>query len=173
MLDKKREWVVPLSTIAIGAILGVISKLGDVATQGTTLGNLLFAIGLVTSGFFIWVVACIIISTQSKNPVFAAINVFVFLASMLVTYYLYSHFVVGYLVSRVVKFWAAAIIPSAALGAVVCKIKTSKPLMRTLLIIASLIMLVDMFYWQGALPAAILIDAILFAVLLFSTRHLT
>ncbi|NCC60493.1 MAG: hypothetical protein EOM12_06060 [Verrucomicrobiae bacterium] len=98
---------------------------------------------------------------------------FVFLASMLVTYYLYSHFVVGYLVSRVVKFWAAAIIPSAVLGAVVCKIKTSKPLMRTLLHIASLIMLVDMFYWQGALPAAILIDVIAFAVLLISTRHLT
>lgn len=161
-----------LCTIAIGAILGVISKQGDVAYQGTIPRNLLSALGLVTSSYFIWIVACIIISTQSESTALAAINVFSFLASMLLTYYLYSYFVVGYLIIRVVKFWAVALIPSAALGAVVYKIKTNKLLRRTVLIIASLIMLVDMFYWQGAVPAAIMIDVILYAVLLISIKHL-
>lgn len=160
-----------LCTIAIGAILGVISKQGDVAHQGTIPGNLLSALGLVTSSFFIWIVACIIISTQSESVALAAINVFSFLASMLLTYYLYSYYVVGYLIIRVVKFWAVALIPSAALGAVVYKIKTNKLLRRTVLIIASLIMLVDMFYWQGGLPAAIMIDVILYAALLISIKH--
>ena len=171
-MNKKREWLMLLCTIAIGAILGVISKQGDVAHQGTIPGNLLSAIGLVTSSFFIWTVACIIISMQSERADLAAINVFSFLASMMLTYYLYSHYVVGYLIIRVVKFWAVALIPSAALGAVVYKIKTNKLLRRTVLIIASLIMLVDMFYWQGALPAAIMIDVILYVALLISIKHL-
>lgn len=161
-----------LCTIAIGAILGVISKQGDVATQGTIPGNLLFALGLVTSGFFIWIVVCIIISTQSESATLAAINVFSFLASMLLTYYLYSYYVVGYLIIRVVKFWAVALIPSAALGAVVFNIKTNKLKRRAVLITASLIMLIEMFYLQGALPAAIVIDGIIYAALLIYIKYL-
>lgn len=161
-----------LCTIAIGAILGVISKQGDVATQGTIPGNLLFALGLVTSGFFIWIVVCIIISTQSESATLAAINVFSFLASMLLTYYLYSYYVVGYLIIRVVKFWVVALIPSAALGAVVFNIKTNKLKRRAVLITASLIMLIEMFYLQGALPAAIVIDGIIYAALLIYIKYL-
>ena len=161
-----------LCTIAIGAILGVISKQGDVAHQGTILGNLLSALGLVTSSFFIWIVACIIISTQSESATLAAINVFSFLASMILTYYLYSHYVVGYLIIRVVKFWAVALIPSAALGAVVFNIKTNKLKRRAVLITASLIMLIELFYLQGALPAAIVIDGIIYAALLIYIKYL-
>jgi hypothetical protein len=171
-VNKKREWLMLLCTIAIGAILGVISKQGDVATQGTIPGNLLFALGLVTSGFFIWIVVCIIISTQSESATLAAINVFSFLASMLLTYYLYSYYVVGYLIIRVVKFWVVALIPSAALGAVVFNIKTNKLKRRAVLITASLIMLIEMFYLQGALPAAIVIDGIIYAALLIYIKYL-
>ena len=171
-MNKKREWLMLLCTIAVGAILGVISKQGDVAIQGTILGNLLFALGLVTSGFFIWIVACIIISTQSESATLAAINVFSFLASMMLTYYLYSYYVVGYLIIRVVKFWAVALIPSAVLGAVVFNIKTNKLKRRAVLITASLIMLIEMFYLQGALPAAIVIDGIIYAALLIYIKYL-
>lgn len=171
-MNKKREWLILLCVIATGAILGVISKQGDVAIQGTIKGNLLHAFGLVTSGLFIWIVACIIISTQSGSAAFAAINVFSFLASMILSYYLYSYYVVGYLIAGVVKFWAVALVPSAALGAVVFRTRTNKFIKCAVLITASLIMLIEMFYSQGALPAAILINVILYAALLISVRHL-
>lgn len=170
--SSKKKLPMLLIVIVIGAILGVIAKQGDVAHQGTAAGNLLYAVGLVTSGFFIWTVACIIISLKSDRAAFAAINVLGFLASMLLTYYLYSHYAVGYLVTRVVKFWALALIPSAVLSALVYKAKSNKFLRYVVLIIATLVMLVDILYWQGGVLIAIVIDLILYAVLLAVVKRL-
>ncbi len=64
---------------AAGLIIGVIVKLLDIYT--TNLGN-------VFSRLSVWILICSIIAVYSSSSKRAAVNVFVFCAGMLATYYL-------------------------------------------------------------------------------------
>jgi len=165
-MKKKREYIRLLCIIALGIVFGVLSKAADVAVQGNILGNIFFYFGLISSGFFIWVVICTIISILSKNKIWAMVNVFFFLAAMILVYYLYSYFIVNYLVLSVIKFWIIMLVPSTILSFVVWNIKISRVLKYTVIAIGAVIMVFDMFVFQGAVIGAMVIDIILYAIFL-------
>ena len=165
-MKNKREYILLFCLIALGIVLGILSKAADVAIQGNIFGNMFYSFGLVSSGFFIWVVICTIISILSKNKIWAMVNVFCFLAAMISAYYLYSYFVVNYLVLSVVKFWLIMLIPSVILSLVVWNAKISRVLKYIVIAAGAVIMIFDMFVFQGAVIGAMVIDVILYAVFL-------
>jgi len=165
-MKNEKEYAGIFGLIILGFVFGILSKAGDVAVQGYFLGDTLYAFGLVTSGIFIWVVVCTAISILSKNKFWAAVNIFFFLASMLLAYYLYSYFVVDYLVLRVVKFWIIMLIPALVLGIIIRSVKTNKILRYAAIFTGTLIMIVEMFVFQGGFFAAIIIDIILYVIFL-------
>ena len=140
-----------LSTILLGVIIGVSIKYGGIAVQdNAVLSKMIRAIGLTGNGLFLWTAICTIISMLSKSKKLAAINVFSFLASMIVANYLYSYFVAGYFALRVVIFWVVMLIPCTFLGYTIWDIKTNKKIMKIklkipVIIIGTAIMIYDMF----------------------------
>ena len=123
------------------------------------------ALGYITSGFFIWVVICTGIAFLSKTKLLSAVNILTFLVAMLLSYYLYSYFVVNYLVMRIVKFWVIMLIPSAVLGYIIWNIRTSRILRYMMIAAGTLIMIFDMIV-QGLVPIALLLYAFLYVMFL-------
>lgn len=80
---KAKNIIMFIAVIIVGGVLGVISKYGDVAIMGTLSGNIMSALGNLTSALFIWIAACMIIAVYSEKRMNAAINVFAFLLSSL------------------------------------------------------------------------------------------
>lgn len=126
--------------VIIGIALGVLSKLGDVSTQGTLIGNIGFSFGLVSSGFTIWIFMCLLISNKSSDRKNAIINVILFLLSMLISYYIYSKFIVDYLSLRIVKFWLLMLIPSAIASYLVFDIKNKNNIFKAFALIVSVVL---------------------------------
>ena len=165
--SSRKNCFLTFSLIVLGIVFGILSKSGDVAIQGNIWGDMLRAFGYITSDFFIWVVICTRIAILSKTKFLSVINILVFLIAMLLTYYLYSYFIVGYLVLRVVKFWLIMLLPSAVLGCIIWNIKTSRILKYIMIIAGTFIMIIDIIS-QGLLPIAMIIYAILYAVFLIT-----
>ena len=153
--------------LVLGVACGVLAKAGDVAVQGRFLGNILWSFGTVTTGVFIWMVICTAIAILSHNKIWSAVNIFWFLAAMIFAYYLYSHFIVDYLVWRVVKFWLIMLIPSMIAGFIVWHIKTVCVLKYIVIALGTVTMIFDMFILQGAIPIAMAMDVALYAVFLY------
>jgi len=165
-MKNKREYMLLPILIVLGIGVGFLAKAGDVAPQGNLVGNTLWSFGVVSTGFFIWVVICTVIAILSHDKIWSAVNIFLFLAAMIFAYYLYSHFIVGYLVWRVVKFWLVMLIPSMILGFIVWHIKTIRILKYIVIALGTVIMIFDMLVLQGAIPIAMLIDIILYVIFL-------
>ncbi len=120
----KKEVKIIITVVIVGILLGMLSKGCDVISQGNIVGDLFFGFGLVSSSFTIWIFSCLLISSKSQNKKYAALNVVIFLMSMLCSYYIYSKFVVGYLSLRVVFFWLLMIVPAGIAGYLVYDIKS-------------------------------------------------
>lgn len=95
--------------IVLGLALGVLQKWLD----NTAVNELpLFLQQLDITNFFgriaIWILLGTIISVYSKTPQKAAINTFLFLISMVLGYYLYCNFVVGFLPVSYMMIWFVA-----------------------------------------------------------------
>ena len=161
----KREYTLVPALAALGIIFGVLAKAGDVAIQGSFFGNILSSFGMVSSRLFIWAVICTAIAILSPNKIWSAVNVFLFLVTMLLAYYLYSHFIVEYLVWRVVKFWLIMLIPSMISAFIVWHIKTIRILKYVVIVLGTAIMIFDMV--KEAILIAMAIDVILYAVFLY------
>lgn len=82
----KREMLISLFVMLLGLVLGYIAKITDSISMfgeiGTDLG--------------IWVFIVSIIVAFSHTPITAAINALLFFLSMLASYYLYGHLVLGF-----------------------------------------------------------------------------
>ena len=165
-VKSKREYALIPGLIILGIALGVFAKAGDVSIQGSVWGNILYSFGTVSTGIFIWVAICTVIAILSKSKLLAGINVFLFLTVMILAYYLYSYFVVGYFVWRIVKFWLIMLIPATVSGFIIWNIKTNRVLKYTVIVLGTVIMIFDMFILQGALPIAMIMDVILYVVFL-------
>lgn len=76
----------PLNMIVIGLIFGFVIRMFDIYTQ--VLGN-------IFSSISIYILIGVLITLNSKNKWYAMINVFVFLISMLLTYYLTAYITHG------------------------------------------------------------------------------
>lgn len=66
------------ATLFVGAFLGALAKFADLYTQN--LGN-------VFSQMSIWILICVLVATNSKTTLKAALNVFALCAGMLAAYY--------------------------------------------------------------------------------------
>lgn len=98
----------PVFLMVLGIILGVSSKYGDIAYANTFFSYF----GLFSSGILIWLVLCTMIllySTKKKQAIFLVISL---MLPMLISYYLFSFFVVKYLSVKVVAFWMIMLIIS-------------------------------------------------------------
>lgn len=172
----KKNILLTFSAIVLGIVIGILIKYaGVLAEEDTILVRILKDIGLIGNGFFLWTAICTIIAMLSKSKKLSAINVFLFLASMIAANYLYSYFVVKYFALRVVVFWIVMLIPCTFLGYYIWDIKIDKKiknikLKNATIIIGTAIMIHDMFVYPCLIQflASAIIIAILYILFLLS-----
>lgn len=92
--------------LLLGIVLGVVSKF----LNTTPSNELPFIIeSLDFTNFFgrlaIWILIAVCISIYSNSSIRAAINVFVFFAGMVTSYYLYSKFIAGFFPRSYAMIW--------------------------------------------------------------------
>ncbi len=101
-----RKFLYSIFVFTAGVILGLFSKMLE-----TNLSNSLpcFLEALDLANFFsrmgVWIFLAVLISVYSKTPVRSAINVFLFFAGMVSSYYLYTFFVAGFFPVSYVVIW--------------------------------------------------------------------
>ncbi|KZE69064.1 hypothetical protein AWM68_02015 [Fictibacillus phosphorivorans] len=83
-----------LLVFLLGSFFGFIAKFVD----GTT-------IGLIGTDLGIWILITTMIAAWSRSPNAAALHAFIFLASMLMVYYMYSTILFGFFPSRIFLGW--------------------------------------------------------------------
>jgi hypothetical protein len=85
-----------LVVLILGAFLGLLAKYSDGSN-----------IGLIGTGIGFWVLVTIIIAAWSRSPKTAALHSFVFLAAMLISYYVYSMAFFGFFPRHYFIRWAS------------------------------------------------------------------
>ena len=101
-----RKIVITLGIILLGFLFGLFQKWID-GTGGSSL-PLVFQqldIGNYFGRLAIWILLATIISVYSEAPFRAAINTFFFFISMLVGYYLYCNYILGFLPKTYMMMW--------------------------------------------------------------------
>ena len=78
--------------------------------------DLIFYIANFLSRFAIWVLLALCISVYSNSPLRAAINVFLFFAGMVASYYLYSNFIAGFFPKSYAMIWVGFTVASPVLA---------------------------------------------------------
>jgi len=81
---QQKMWKI-LFVLVLGALLGFLAKY----TDGTM-------IGLIGTNLGFWIFVTTIVAAWSRTPVAAALHAFVFLAAMLIVYYVYSMLLFGF-----------------------------------------------------------------------------
>lgn len=101
-----------LFSAKIGIILGIVAKILDSPMMPSTISNL----GLIGSQWGVWIFISTLISVFSYTPRLATIRVFIFLISMLLSYYTYTILVLGLFPLKYILFWCIiailSIVPS-------------------------------------------------------------
>lgn len=107
--SQAREALYTVGVLALGICLGVFSKFLDF--RQAELPGLLMLIDRASDvhnflgTFAPWIVLAVLISIKSSSPIRAGINVFVFFAGMVVSYYVYSDFVAGFFPKSYAMIW--------------------------------------------------------------------
>lgn len=109
----------PLVLILSGLILGIASKSGDV----TNSDNIFFYFGLFSSGLLIWLVVYTALLYSAANKKQAIISILCLMIPMLISYYLYSYYIVEYFSGRVALFWVLILVFSLVITHLVWKIR--------------------------------------------------
>ena len=126
----KKQVVKVVLAIVVGAIIGVLSKWGDVIPGE----NFIHYFGLISSGAVLWLVIGILLLVKSQNKKEFNILYFVFMTSMLISYYLFSALIVKYLYIKIIVFWIALLIISIILANIIFNRRHTK-LIRNLYVI--------------------------------------
>lgn len=102
----RRQAMDTIGVLALGIALGTFAKVLD-CTAGNELPFLFeyLDVGNFLGRFAIWVLIAICISIYSNSSIRASINVFVFFAGMVASYYLYSKFVAGFFPRSYAMIW--------------------------------------------------------------------
>ncbi|MDE6687885.1 MAG: hypothetical protein K2K17_11275 [Lachnospiraceae bacterium] len=105
-ISVSRQVVDMFAILLLGIALGTFSKFLD----NTAVNELPFIFGYLDitnflGRFAIWVLIAVCISIYSNSSIRAAINVFVFFAGMVTSYYLYSKFVAGFFPRSYAMIW--------------------------------------------------------------------
>ncbi|MBQ6540022.1 MAG: hypothetical protein IJL71_03245 [Oscillospiraceae bacterium] len=104
----KNKILISAGLAILGFFLGILQKWLD----GKAINELPFILQRIDIvNFFgrlgIWILLATVISVYSRTPLRASVNTFLFLISMVAGYYLYSHFVSGFLPVRYMMVWVA------------------------------------------------------------------
>ena len=116
----KKQIAITSGVLLIGILLGIFSKFLDhrhaelpsffrAVDQALDLHNFLGV-------FAPWIVMAVYISVKSHTPLRAGVNVFVFFAGMVVSYYLYSNFIAGFFPRSYAMIWGALSLISPVLA---------------------------------------------------------
>ena len=105
-ISVSRQVIDTFGILLLGIALGTFSKFLD----NTAVNELPFIFGYLDitnflGRFAIWVLIAVCISIYSNSSIRAAINVFVFFAGMVTSYYLYSKFVAGFFPRSYAMIW--------------------------------------------------------------------
>lgn len=102
----RRQAMDTLGVLVLGIALGTFAKFLD-CTAGNELPFLFeyLDVSNFLGRFAIWVLIAICISIYSNSSIRASINVFVFFAGMVASYYLYSKFVAGFFPGSYAMIW--------------------------------------------------------------------
>lgn len=129
MIKKVIKYVLALT---FGIIVGILSKYCDIAS-----GNLSY-FGLISSGVLIWLVLGTYILIKSNNRNDFNFFYLLFMLGMMVSYYLYSFFIVEYINRKVILFWVLILLISLVIGNIFYNKRFTK-LFRFIYVIASII----------------------------------
>lgn len=127
----KKQIIKIIFLIIIGAVIGVLSKWGDVIAGM----NFLHYFGLISSGIVLWLVIGILLLVKSETRKEFNILYFSFMTSMLISYYLFSALIVKYIYIKIIIFWIIMLMCSIILGNIIFNKRHTK-LIRNLYIIA-------------------------------------
>ena len=125
-----------LVMIIFGIIIGIFSKYSD--TSGKTFSHYF---GILSSGIFLWFFTAALILYLAKNIKSFNLYYLSFMGSMLVSYYLYSKYVIGYYYSKIVWFWMIMLFITAIIGNIFYNTRKTK-LFRFLFIICSITLII-------------------------------
>lgn len=153
----KKQIIKIIFLIIIGAVIGVLSKLGDVIAGM----NLLHYFGLISSGIVLWLVIGILLLVKSETRKEFNILYFSFMTSMLISYYLFSTLIVKYIYIKIIIFWIIMLMCSIILGNIIFNKRHTK-LIRNLYIIASMILIIyDAIIINGIQMEIVIIEMML------------
>lgn len=116
-ISVRRQVLATIAILFLGIALGTFSKFLD----NTASNKLPFIFEYLDirnflGRFAIWVLIAICISIYSNSSVRASVNVFIFFAGMVTSYYLYSRFVAGFFPKSYAMIWAGFTIISPLLA---------------------------------------------------------
>ena len=115
-----------MKCLILGVFLGILSKyLDTVAVNGSWHANVLHYFSNIFTRAGIWVFMATMIAAFSKTVIRAAMNTFVFLSGMLISYYLYSTYLFGFFPTKYFIFWGSLALFSPILGIIVWTAKNS------------------------------------------------
>ncbi|MCD8332452.1 MAG: hypothetical protein LUB63_08025 [Oscillospiraceae bacterium] len=106
----KTQCIATAGILLFGICMGVFSKFldyrqGELPALLQIIDNA-FDLHNFLGRFSIWVMIALCISVYSNSPIRAAINVFIFFAGMVASYYLYSNYVAGFFPRSYAMVWA-------------------------------------------------------------------
>lgn len=113
----KKQIIYTIGVLFLGIVLGVIAKYLD-CTASNHLPFILEYLDITNflGRFAIWIFLAVCISIYSASPIRAAINVFIFFAGMLTSYYLYSKLIAGFFPQSYAMIWVGITILSPFLA---------------------------------------------------------
>ena len=133
-ISVKRQFINTAAIMLLGIILGAFSKFLDenltaiifeyFNNNSVNISPLLLFeyldivhdIANFLSRFAIWVFLALCISIYSTSPIRAAINVFLFFAGMVASYYLYSNYIAGFFPKSYAMIWVGFTVISPVLA---------------------------------------------------------
>ena len=168
-ISGNRKIINTIAILLLGIALGTFSKFLDF--RQTELPSVLMAIdgALDVHNFLgrfeIWVLIALCISIYSNSAIRASVNVFVFFAGMVVSYYLYSNYVAGFFPRSYAMIWVGFTMISPFL-AFVCwyaKGKSRPAFVLSVLILAVLSNMTFVYGW-GYFKARSVLELIVFII---------
>lgn len=116
-ISVNRQAAATVGIMLLGIALGTVSKHLD-CTASNSLPDILAYLDVTNflGRFAIWILIAVCISVYSVSPVRAGINVFVFFAGMVASYYLYSKFIAGFFPAGYAMIWVVFTIISPVLA---------------------------------------------------------
>lgn len=108
---RSRQMWDTLAIILFGFLLGVVQKHIDGNVNLPSFLQLL-DIGNYFGRLSVWILLATILSVYAETPLRASINTSLFFLSMIAGYYLYCHYVLGFLPKRYMMIWVAISVAS-------------------------------------------------------------